>query len=106
MGGGYLYRVLLMLLVAPILLGFWLWGVRYLLARDPAAPRTVSVLLAWQRAAERGLLPGIALLVYACLRYLKPNYHPYTEADTTKALAYLEVSPAIRRLSRTQNALS
>lgn len=97
LGGSYPYRVALMLQVAPVLLVLWLWGVHYLLARDPRMPRTF-VLLGWHRAAKQGLLPSFPHLFAACVRYLRLRYHPVHEAETRQALAYLTISPAARAL--------
>jgi predicted metal-dependent hydrolase len=95
MGGGYFYRTGLMLLVAPILLGMWIAGTRYFLEEDRRARQPFSVFVAWQRAAARRLLPSLWLLARAAWRYLRPGYHPRTEADTATALAYLAHSPGV-----------
>lgn len=94
MGGGFFYRLFLMLLVVPILLWLWTRGTQYFLGCTPGARRSRSVLLAWHRAAKVGLLPSQSLLLRAAGRYLRPGYHPHEEADTQQALAYLAVSPA------------
>lgn len=94
LGGNYLYRLILMIIALPVLLGLWIAGTRYFLARDPGVSKKPFVFLAWHHAAGQGLLPGLGWLALATLRYLKPGYHPEGEADTAMALAYLETSPA------------
>ncbi|MFT3928436.1 MAG: metal-dependent hydrolase [Myxococcales bacterium] len=107
MGGGYLYRLILMILVAPILLVLWSRGTQYFLRRSPGAAPSRSVFLDWHRAAKAQLLPSMGLLLGSAARYLRPSYHPDAEADTAEALAYLAVSPATLAIAaRAQRAPS
>ncbi|MGC2652243.1 MAG: metal-dependent hydrolase [Mycobacterium sp.] len=94
--GNYLLRVLSMLTIAPLFVGWWLYGVVYLMKRDPtitAKPRWRD----WLRAARQYKVPGPwKLLVTVPVRYLRPSHHPSHEADTQMAMDYLEYSPAAR----------
>jgi hypothetical protein len=98
-GGGFFQRIVAMALAGPILLGLWLVGVRYLMWEDRSTSQPLNVTWTWYWAARRGLLPSLWQLLWAALRYMRPGYHPRTEADTESALAYLASSPANLALS-------
>ena len=61
----------------------------------------------WLRAAREYRLPGPwKLMVTSPIRYMRPNHHPSTEADTQMAIDYLEYSPvakAARERARTHS---
>lgn len=92
--GRYLRRVRMLLPAAPILLGLWVRGVTFLLARDPrpTRPRWRD----YRRAYRRGLCPSPFGLVRGVLTYLRPGYHPSRYGSTDAAVAYLATSPAAR----------
>ena len=97
LSGSYLLRAAGMVFVAPALLGWWLAGVRHLMAEDP----TVQARPTWRdwfRAARQYRVPGPWMLVVTTpMRYLRPSHHPASEASTELAMAYLAESPAARR---------
>lgn len=92
--GNYALRALMMLSTAPIFVLSWIVGVRFLMAHDPtitAKPRLGD----WLRAARQERVPSPwMLMVTVPIRYLRPGYHPSTEASTQMAMDYLEHSPA------------
>ncbi len=94
--GNYLLRAASMLMIAPLFVGWWLYGVVYLMRQDPtitAKPRWRD----WLRAARQYKVPGPwKLLVTVPIRYLRPGHHPSHEASTQMAMDYLEYSPAAR----------
>lgn len=94
-GGGYLYRVALMLLVGPMLLLLWFLGTRFFLLQEKSTQQRFSFLREWRRAARQDRLPTQAFLFWSVWRYLRPGYHPRDEADTEQALDYLQKSPAV-----------
>lgn len=101
-GGGYVQRLLLMLLVGPILLALWLWGTRYFLQQCSEPGQRFRLLREWRRAAEQDRLPSLSMLLQAASRYLRRDFHPEHEAETALADDYLAVSPAAQAaLSRT-----
>ncbi|WP_051939917.1 metal-dependent hydrolase [Phaeacidiphilus oryzae] len=86
-------------LAGPIVLWLLIRGTRCLMAVDPAlrgGPAGRASWRAYQRAARRGLLPGMGHFVKSYLRYAKPGYHPTQEGSTEQAVAYLASSPAAR----------
>jgi predicted metal-dependent hydrolase len=93
-GGGYLQRQFLMLLVGPILLALWLWGTRYFLNRCSEPGQRFRLLREWRRAAAQDRLPSLGMLVEAASRYLRRDFHPEHEADSHIADDYLAISPA------------
>lgn len=93
-GGGYIQRQLLMLLVGPILLLLWLLGTRYFLKQNATDQKHYRLLREWRRAARQDRLPSLGMLVQAASRYLHRDFHPHTEADTQLATDYLALSPA------------
>lgn len=93
-GGGYLQRQMLMLLVGPILLALWLWGTRFFLSHSPSSSERFRLMREWKRAAGQDRLPTLGMLIQAASRYLHRDFHPHGEADTALAEAYLSRSPA------------
>jgi predicted metal-dependent hydrolase len=94
--GSYLIRAFSMVMTAPLFIGWWVAGARYLMKNDP----TIDAKWRWRdwvREARNDRLPGPwHLLVTMPLRYLKPGHHPSHEASTQMAVDYLEYSPAAR----------
>lgn len=94
--GNYRLRALSMLITAPQFMLWWLVGVRFLMMHDPTIdtkPRWRD----WLRADRQYKVPGPwKLMVTVPVRYLRPSYHPGTEASTQMAIDYLEHSPAAR----------
>ncbi len=105
LGGSYPTRYYLMTITFPVVFGLWVAGAAHLMRQDPLlAGKRPSVLrpwiwLEWQRQAKSGLLPSLPWLFKEELRYLNPWYHPENEASTEQALAYLDNSPAARKLA-------
>ncbi len=94
--GSYAIRAFSMLMTAPLFIGWWVAGARYLMAQDKGID-TKFRWRDWRRAAKKDLLPDPWNFVVAVpLRYMRPSHHPGPEADTQAALAYLEYSPAAR----------
>ncbi len=95
LSGGYATRALAMLFAAPALTWWWVRGVQYLMARDPATGGARPKWPDWLRSARQFRLPGPwTLLVTTPLRYLRPGHHPSGEASSDLAAAYLSRSPA------------
>jgi len=103
--GSYAIRAFSMLMTAPLFIGWWIAGARYLMAHDPTV-ETKWRLRDWLRAAREYRLPGPwQLFVTAPARYLRPSHHPNGEASTEMAIEYLEYSPvakAARERARAQ----
>lgn len=95
-GGGYVYRVMLMLLTGPVLILLWWLGTHFFL-RQQSPQMRVRFWREWRRAARQDRLPTFAFLLASVWRYLRPGYHPQEEADTAIALDYLQRSPAAVR---------
>ncbi|MEU0180083.1 metal-dependent hydrolase [Streptomyces sp. NPDC006207] len=93
--GRYRHRVRAHLVAFPVLLYWWVRGLRCLMAEDPVGagkPRWRD----WYRGARRGLLPPPHAVVRLFFSYLRPGYHPSQYGSTTQAVAYLASSPAAR----------
>ena len=94
--GSYPIRAFSMLMTAPLFIGWWIAGARYLMSQDATIDEKWSW-KEWRRAARDYRLPGPwTLLVTVPIRYLRPNHHPGTEASTEMAIEYLEYSPVAR----------
>jgi uncharacterized protein len=94
--GSYFIRAFSMLMTAPLFIGWWVAGARYLLSND----ESIDVKFRWRdwrRAARKNLLPDPwNFVVVVPLRYMRRGHHPGPEADTQRALDYLAYSPAAR----------
>jgi predicted metal-dependent hydrolase len=94
--GSYFIRAFSMLMTAPLFIGWWVAGARYLLSND----ESIDVKFRWRdwrRAARKNLLPDPwNFVVVVPLRYMRRGHHPGPEADTQKAVDYLAYSPAAR----------
>jgi predicted metal-dependent hydrolase len=105
LGGSYPTRYYLMTLTFPLVFGLWVAGAAHLMRQDPALAKNKPSLLRpwiwleWERQARAGLLPSVFWLASQELRYLNPWYNPEHEASTEQALAYLDSSPAARKLA-------
>lgn len=97
-------RVRGMLIAAPIMFYLFWRGARYLCHIDPTYDGPMPTLRSYRRAAKRGLLPPQRDLLLAIPRYLRSDYHPSKEADTSVALRYLASSPAAQAAMKTQTA--
>jgi predicted metal-dependent hydrolase len=94
--GSYGIRAFSMLMTAPLFIGWWIAGARYLMAADETNDAKWRM-RDWSRAARRGLLPSPwNFLVTVPLKYMRPGHHPGPEANTQMALDYLAYSPAAR----------
>jgi len=99
-GGGYPLRALAMLGTTVGLLVEWAAGVVYFIRRDPSLDQHDRPgIRAYVRAARRGRVPSLWMLLKSVPRYLRRDHHPRDEADAAVALAYLERSPAVRALA-------
>lgn len=105
LGGSYLARYYLSLLVIAGVIGLWVDGAAHIMRQDPRyssirpAPYKPWIWREWYRTAQanNGLLPSPFWLVSQQLGYLMPWYDPLHEAKTEDALAYLQASPAAQR---------
>ena len=92
--GSYWVRAVSMLMTAPLFVGWWIAGARYLMAQDP----TIDAEWRWRdwlRAARRYRLPGPWNILFTVpIRYMRPSHRPDNEASTQMAMDYLEHSPA------------
>ncbi len=96
--GSYPLRALSMLTTAPLFVGWWLYGVVFLMRQDPTVTDTPRW-RDWLRAAREYKVPGPwKLLMTVPVRYLRPSHHPSHEASTQMAMDYLEYSPAAREV--------
>jgi predicted metal-dependent hydrolase len=94
--GNYLIRAFSMLMTAPLFIGWWVAGARYLMAADPTIDQKWRW-RDWVRAARQDKLPGPwTLMVTSPLRYMRPSNHPSQEASTQMAIDYLEYSPVAK----------
>lgn len=94
--GSYPIRAFSMLMTAPLFIGWWIAGARYLMAQDPTTDQKWTW-REWLRAARDYRLPGPwKLLVTAPMRYMRPGHHPNDEASTQMAIDYLNYSPVAR----------
>ena len=94
--GNYWIRAFSMFMTAPLFIGWWIAGARYLMGQDPTIDRQWRW-RDWLWAAREYRLPGPwKLLVTTPVRYMRPSHHPNDEADTQMAIDYLEYSPAAK----------
>ncbi|MFI9104827.1 metal-dependent hydrolase [Streptomyces fildesensis] len=100
--GRYRNRVRAHVIAFPVLVYWWVRGLRYLMAADPEriAGRDKPRFRDWFRASRKGVLPSPKSLVRLYFGYLRPGYHPSQYGSTTQAVAYLAASPAARAAHR------
>lgn len=110
LGGTYISRYYLSLLVFPVIIGLWVDGASHLMKQDPKlAPNKPSITrpwvwLQWHKAAKRGMLPSLGWMMKEELRFFNPWYNPVNEGDTERALNYLNQSAAYKRAQALQQA--
>ncbi|HEX3288419.1 MAG TPA: metal-dependent hydrolase [Mycobacterium sp.] len=94
--GSYSIRAFSMVMTAPLFVGWWIAGARYLMANDSTIEDKWRW-SEWRRAAREYLLPGPwNILVTVPLRYMRRGHHPGPEANTQMAIDYLAHSPAVQ----------
>lgn len=99
--GNYLLRVAIMGLVAPLFTYLMAAGTVQLAQDDPSVSRKEKSILrpafwkAWHRSDLNGYVPGPVWYLKTTFSYLKPSYHPYYEASTELAEAYLSQSKGV-----------
>jgi uncharacterized protein len=98
-GGRYSQKVTAMMFAGPMLLLFWVAGLRYLMRHDPTLDGANPRWRDWMRAARAGKVPGPALLLGAMPRYMRPGHHPSTEVSTDLGLDYLHHSGIVQALA-------
>ena len=105
LGGGYLARYYLSVVVIAAVLGLWVDGTAHIMQQDPRFKSIRPALYKpwiwreWYAISQRnnGLLPNPLWLISQQLGYLMPWYDPVHEAKTEDAIAYLNQSPAALR---------
>jgi predicted metal-dependent hydrolase len=106
LGGTWLLRTLLMLVVLPGLVRRFAIGTSHLMHQDASIDKRHARLSSrafwrdWRRSAELGNTPGVAWFARRAVRFLRPGYEPVAEASTEQALAYLRSSPAVMQASQ------
>lgn len=106
LGGGYIARYYLSLIVIPAVLGLWVDGAAGIMKQDSRfSDYKPSVFKPWVwkewikiSQQDNQLLPSPFWLIKQQIDYLMPWYDPEAEANTADALAYLDRSPAALRL--------
>jgi predicted metal-dependent hydrolase len=105
LGGGYLARYYLSVVVIAAVLGLWVDGTAHIMQQDPRfksirpAIYKTWIWREWYAISQRDnrLLPNPLWLISQQLGYLMPWYDPVHEAKTEDAIAYLNQSPAALR---------
>lgn len=110
--GNYLLRVGIMAVTAPIFTYLMAAGTVQLAQDDPAIPKQQKSLWrpafwkAWHRSDVNGYIPGPVWFLKTSLRFFKPSYHPYYEASTERAQAYLAQSAAVLASLRSKSSVT
>ena len=107
LGGGYIARYYLSVVVIAAVLGLWVDGAAYIMKQDPRfksirpAVYKPWVWREWYRISQKdhNLMPNPFWLISQQLGYLMPWYDPLHEAKTEDAITYLDLSPAAQRAS-------
>lgn len=103
LGGDYLSRYYLSLIVVPMVIGLWVDGAATLMKQDERfKARRPSVFrpwmwLEWARVSKSGMLPHPVWLALQQLPFFSPWYDPAKEGDSQAALDYLKQSVAAVR---------
>ena len=105
LGGGYIARYYLSVVVIAAVLGLWVDGAAHIMKQDPRfksirpAVYKPWVWREWYRISQKdhNLMPNPFWLISQQLGYLMPWYDPLHEAKTEDAIAYLDRSPAAQR---------
>lgn len=92
--GSYARRVRTALLASATLGALYFATQRYLFRHDPSPEKGRFWFLQVARAARRGLIPDLTLLVTEIPKYLRPSFHPSQLGSMDAALRYLARSPA------------
>lgn len=108
LGGGYIARYYLSMIVIVAVIGLWVDGTAHLLKQDPRFQSICPAVYKpwiwreWYAIAQcdNNLMPSPFWLVSQQLGYLMPWYDPLHEAKTEDALAYLNRSPAAKRAAK------
>ncbi len=107
LGGSYLARYYLSVLVIILVLGLWVDGVAHLMVQDARFKAQKPSLwrpwiwLEWYKIAQQDsqILPSVMWLIAQQIDYLMPWYDPVKEAHTQDAIDYLAWSPAAKRMA-------
>ena len=107
LGGGYIARYYLSVVVIAAVLGLWVDGAAHIMKQDPRfksirpAVYKPWVWREWYRISQKdhNLMPNPFWLISQQLGYLMPWYDPLHEAKTEDAITYLDLSPAAQRAS-------
>lgn len=107
LGGGYIARYYLSVVVIAAVLGLWVDGAAHIMKQDPRfksirpAVYKPWVWREWYRISQKdhNLMPNPFWLISQQLGYLMPWYDPLHEAKTEDAITYLDRSPAAQRAS-------
>ncbi len=107
LGGGYIARYYLSVVVIAAVLGLWVDGAAQIMKQDPRfksirpAVYKPWVWREWYRISQKdhNLMPNPFWLISQQLGYLMPWYDPLHEAKTEDAITYLDLSPAAQRAS-------
>ena len=107
LGGGYIARYYLSVVVIAAVLGLWVDGAAHIMKQDPRfksirpAVYKPWVWREWYRISQKdhNLMPNPFWLISQQLGYLMPWYDPLHEAITEDAITYLDLSPAAQRAS-------
>ena len=105
LGGGYIARYYLSVVVIAAVLGLWVDGAAHIMKQDPRfksirpAVYKPWVWREWYRISQKdhNLMPNPFWLISQQLGYLMPWYDPLHEAKTEDAITYLDLSPAAQR---------
>ena len=105
LGGGYIARYYLSVVVIAGVLGLWVDGAAYIMQQDErfksVRPSVFKpwIWREWHAISQKDnrLMPNPLWLVSQQLGYLMPWYDPVHEAKTEDAIAYLNNSPAAKR---------
>jgi len=105
LGGGYIARYYLSVVVIAGVLGLWVNGAVHIMQQDErfksVRPQVFKPWIwhEWYRISQKDnrLMPNPLWLVSQQLGYLMPGYDPVHEAKTEDAIAYLNTSSAAKR---------
>lgn len=105
LGGGYIARYYLSLVVIAAVLGLWVDGAAHIMKQDDRFKSIQPSLFKpwiwreWLSISKRNhqVLPSPLWLISQQFGYLVPWYDPVHEAKTEDAIAYLDQSPATKR---------
>ncbi|MGB5886469.1 MAG: metal-dependent hydrolase [Acinetobacter venetianus] len=99
--GNYALRALVMGITAPLFTYLMAAGTVQLAMHDSSIPKKQKSIWrpafwkAWHHSDLNSYVPGPLWYLVTTLRYFKPSYHPYYEASTELAQAYLSQSKGV-----------